>query len=167
MSRLQQRCSAASRTPIDTNSIIGLRDRALIGVMVYAFARVGAVVAMRVEDYFPQGKRWWMRLHEKGGKRHDVPAHHLAEAYLDAYLEAAAIADKRVPLFQTVDRARVLTGKVMARQDVFRMIKRRARQAGVSTSACCHTFPSDRDYRVSVQWRHAGARSEDCGARVA
>src|SRR5580692_7956874 len=54
---------------IDTSTIVGLRDRALIGVMTYAFARIGAVVSMRVEDYFANGKRWWVRLHEKGGKR--------------------------------------------------------------------------------------------------
>ena len=65
---------------IDTSTIVGLRDRALIGVMVYSFARVGAVVAMQVQDYYPDGKRWWFRLHEKGGKRHEVPAHHTAEA---------------------------------------------------------------------------------------
>jgi len=51
---------------IDTSTLVGLRDRALIGVMTYAFARIGAVVAMRVEDYFANGKRWWVRLHEKG-----------------------------------------------------------------------------------------------------
>jgi hypothetical protein len=54
-----------------------------------AFARVGAVGAMRVEDYYPKGKRWWVRLHKKGGKRHEMPAHHNLEAYLDAYVEAA------------------------------------------------------------------------------
>ena len=48
---------------------MGLRDWAVIGVMTYAFARIGAMVAMRVEDYFANGKRWWVRLHEKGGKR--------------------------------------------------------------------------------------------------
>ena len=42
---------------IDVNTIAGLRDRALIGVMVYSFARVGAVVGMNVEDYFQEGKR--------------------------------------------------------------------------------------------------------------
>ena len=46
--------------------------RRIIGAMVYSFARVGAVVGMNVEDYFQQGKRWWFRLHEKGGKRHAV-----------------------------------------------------------------------------------------------
>ena len=78
---------------IDTSTVVGLRDRALIGVMTFAFARIGAVVAMRVEDYYPQGKRWWVRLHEKGGKRHEMPAHHKLEAYLDEYLDAAGIRD--------------------------------------------------------------------------
>ena len=55
---------------IDISTVVGLRDRALISVMTFAFARIGAVVAMRVEDYYPKGKRWWVRLHEKGGKRH-------------------------------------------------------------------------------------------------
>src|SRR5207248_1989795 len=79
-----------ARTLIDsirTDSIVGLRDRAMIGLMCYTFARVSAMVHMHVEDYYPSGKRWWIRLHEKGGKRHEVPAHHNAEAYLDAYLE--------------------------------------------------------------------------------
>src|ERR1700686_2804112 len=59
--------------------------------MKFAFARVGAAVSMRVEDYYPEGKRWWVRLHAKGGKRHEMPAHHNLEAYLDAYIDAAGI----------------------------------------------------------------------------
>lgn len=126
---------------IDTGSITGLRDRALIGVMVYSFARVTAAISMQVEDYFQNGKRWWFRLHEKGGKRHEVPAHHNAEAYLDAYLSAANIeGDKKSPLFRTVDRYRRLTPQTMARGDALRMIKRRARVAGLPESTCCHTF---------------------------
>jgi integrase len=70
---------------------VGLRDRALMAVMTYTFARVGAVVAMRVEDYYPGGKRWWVRLREKGGKRHEMPAHHKLEQLLDEYLAAAGI----------------------------------------------------------------------------
>src|SRR5580704_7488778 len=72
---------------IDTSTLVGLRDRALIGVMTYAFARIGAVVAIRVEDYFANGKRWWVRLHEKGGKQHEMPAHHKLEAFLDEYIQ--------------------------------------------------------------------------------
>src|SRR3954453_12947358 len=50
---------------IETDMLIGLRDRALIGLMVYTFARVGAALKMRVEDYFVQGRRGWVRLHKK------------------------------------------------------------------------------------------------------
>jgi integrase len=79
-----------------------LQHRALISVMTFAFPRIGAVVAMRVEDYYPKGKRWWVRLHEKGGKRHEMPAHHNLEAYLDAYIEAAGIREGgKAPLFRT------------------------------------------------------------------
>ena len=56
---------------INTSAVVGLRDRALIGLMVYSLARVSAVVGMRVEDYYQNGKRWWIRLHEKGGQFHE------------------------------------------------------------------------------------------------
>jgi integrase/recombinase XerD len=126
---------------IPTDTLIGLRDRALIGVMVYSFARVSAAIHMRVEDYYQNGKRWWFRLHEKGGKLHDVPAHHKAEAYMDAYLDAAGIREeKKGPLFRSVDKHRTLTLKLLTRIDVWRMIKRRAREAGVPYSTCCHTW---------------------------
>jgi len=126
---------------IKTDSLIGLRDRALIGLMCYTFARVSAMVHMNVEDYYQNGKRWWIRLHEKGGKRHEVPAHHNAEAYLDAYLDAAGIRDqKKSPLFRSVDRERTITLNPMARTDVLRMVKRRALEAGLPSSTCCHTF---------------------------
>jgi len=126
---------------IDVSTIGGLRDRALIGVMVYSFARVGAVVAMNVEDYFQQGRRMWFRLHEKGGKLHDVPAHHKAEEYVDAYIAAAGIADeKKATLFRTLDRGKHLTTNRLHRREVLAMIKRRACWAELSDKTCCHTF---------------------------
>lgn len=126
---------------IDTSTVIGLRDRALIGVMVYSFARVSAVVGMMVEDYYPEGKRWWFRLHEKGGKLHQIPAHHVAEEYLDRYIRAAGIGkERRTPLFRSFDRQSRVTERGMTRNDVLRMVKRRARAAGVSADTCCHTF---------------------------
>jgi site-specific recombinase XerD len=126
---------------IDTTTLVGLRDRALIGAMVYSFARVSAVVGMLVEDYYPEGKRWWLRLHEKGGKLHQVPAHHVVEEYLDSYLKGSGIRDgRRTPLFRTLDRSGSLTANAMTRNDVFRMVKRRARAAGISADTCCHTF---------------------------
>ena len=89
---------------IDTGTLAGLRDRALFSVMLYSFARVSAVLGMRRQDYFQQGSRGWLRLHEKGGKRHDVPAHHRAAEALDAYLEAAGLEEPKAALFQSVDR---------------------------------------------------------------
>lgn len=126
---------------ININSIVGLRDRALIAVMVFSFARVSAVVKMDVGDYFPKGKRYWIRLHEKGGKYHEVPAHHKVEEYVDGYIEAAGIkGESKLPLFRTLDRHRRLTTTRTHRVDVFMMIRRRAREAGLPANICCHTF---------------------------
>ena len=109
--------------------------------MCYTFARVSAVVHMKTDDYFQNGKRWWIRLHEKGGKRHEVPAHHNAEEYLDAYLDAVGIWDeKKTPLFRSVDRTKNITENPLARTDVLRMIKRRAMAAGLpSPPAVTHS----------------------------
>jgi integrase len=112
--------------------------------MVYSFARVSAIVGMNAKDYYPNGKKYWFRLHEKGGKFHEVPAHHNAEAYMDAYIVAAGIdtKDKAAPLFRTFRGQRTdrLTEKRMNRVDVFRMIRKRALQAGLNAEASCHTF---------------------------
>jgi integrase/recombinase XerD len=90
---------------IDTGELIGLRDRALLGLMGYTFARVSAVVSLRVEDYFQQGRRSWLRLHEKGGKQHEVPCHHSLDEYLDGWIAATGIGDdKKGPLFRTFKR---------------------------------------------------------------
>ena len=126
---------------IDTTHLPGLRDRALIGLLVYTFARVGAATAMGVGDYYPRGKRWWVRLHEKGGKHHEMPAHHNLEAYLDEYVRTAGIREDKGPLFRTVrGKTRMLTDRPMGQPDAYRMIQRRARDAGVATPINCHTF---------------------------
>ncbi|HTT76555.1 MAG TPA: tyrosine-type recombinase/integrase [Candidatus Binataceae bacterium] len=123
-------------------SLVGLRDRALIGVMVYSFARINAVLEMKVSDYFVQGRRGWVRLHEKGGKEHEVPCHHNLELYLDEYIAAAGIAsDQDGPLFRTATgKTGELTHNPMWQQDAYRMIQRRARAAGLKTRIGNHTF---------------------------
>jgi len=122
-------------------SLVGLRDRALVAVMVFSFARVTAALGMKVEDYYTEGRRAWFRLHEKGGKRHEVPAHHNAEDYLDAYIAAAGIAgEKKNPLFRSIDRHRRLTDRPMHRIDAWRMIKRRGKAVGLPEEICNHTF---------------------------
>jgi len=125
---------------IDSGTLTGLRDRALIGIMVYAFARVGAVVRMKVNDYYTQGRRGWVRLHEKGGKEHDVPCHHTLAKYLDEYIAAAKLApEPDSPLFCTSGRK---SGRPqpMWQQDAYRMIQRRAAGAGITTRIGNHTF---------------------------
>lgn len=126
---------------IDTTSAIGLRDRALIGLMVYTFARVGAVIRMRVEDVYVQGRRTWVRLHEKGGKQHEMPCHHNLDEYLHRYIEAAGLDQAKGYLFRSVKgRTGQLTEQPMRRADVYRMIGRRALAAGIGTKIGCHTF---------------------------
>jgi integrase len=76
---------------IDVTTHASLRDRALIGVMVYSFARIGAALGMTVEDVYTQNRRLWVRLREKGGKRHAMPCHHNLEEYLTGYLDGAEL----------------------------------------------------------------------------
>lgn len=129
-------------TAIPIENAVGLRDRALIGMLLYTFARVGAATAMRVGDYYPVGSWWWVRLHEKGGKHHEMPCHHTLQEYLDTYIEAAGInEDKRGSLFRTAEgRTGRLTMGAMAQPDVYRMIGRRAEAAGVATRIGCHSW---------------------------
>ena len=127
---------------IDASKPVGLRDRALIGLMVYSFARVGAALGMKVEDVYTQNRRLWVRLHEKGGKRHDMPCHHNLEAWLHAYIEETGIgADPKGPLFRTIGSG---TGKLtitpLPQQNAHAMIRRRADAAGIATKIGNHSF---------------------------
>jgi integrase/recombinase XerD len=127
---------------IDHGTLLGLRDRALLAVMTYSFARVGAVVKMDVRDYYTQGRRSWFRLHEKGGKFHQVPVHHKAAEYVDSYLAEAGIRDEtRSPLFRkSLARTGRLTAEALTEAAALRMVKRRAAAIGLPPEICCHTF---------------------------
>lgn len=152
-------------TGMGVSNVVGLRDRAMIAVMTYTFARVGAVVELAVEDYFLQKKRWWLRLHEKNGKVTEMPCHHKLEEYLDAYIKAAGIAsDRKAPLFRSaIGKTGKLSGRPILRGDVWRMVRRRAADAGIETAIGCHTFRATgiTDYltnggRIEVAQRMAG-----------
>jgi integrase len=127
---------------IDITTPAGLRDRALIGLMVYSFARIGAALAMRVEDVFTQKRRLWVRLREKGGKHHEMPCHHNLETYIAAYIDGAGLADdSKGPLFRTIGRG---TGKLtrtpLPQANAYAMIGRRAAAAGIETKVGNHSF---------------------------
>ena len=133
---------------IDTGSLIGLRDRALIGCMAYSFARIGAVVTLKVADVFHQKRRLWLRLHEKGGKRLEIPCHHQFENYLVDWLERSGLKEQpQAPLFQSFSRLgsavgsdRPLSGRPLTQSMAWEMLQRRAKAAGIETAICNHTF---------------------------
>lgn len=127
---------------IDVNCLVGLRDRALIATMIYTFARVSAVVGLTVADHYQVGRRSWLRLKEKGGRFHEVPLHHKAEEFLDAYLAAAGIgAERNTPLFRSAEgKSGRLTSRGLNRTDALVAIKRRAAAVGLPPTICCHTF---------------------------
>ena len=127
---------------IDVSTPIGLRDRALIALMVYSFARIGAALGMRVDDVFVQNRRLWVRLREKGGKRHEMPCHHTLEAYLHAYLEETGInLDPKGPLFRTIGRGtRRLSRTPLPQANAYLMVQRRTLAAGIGTRIGNHSF---------------------------
>jgi integrase/recombinase XerD len=85
-------------------------------------------------------RRGWLRLHERGGKDHQAPWESKLEAYLDAYIAAAGIADdKERPLWRTTGRSTGIADR-MTQQDVHRMIRRRAHQAGIETAIENHSL---------------------------
>lgn len=126
---------------IDTSSAAGLRDRALIGLLVYSFARIGAALAMTVPDVFVQNRRLWVRLHEKGGKRHEMPCHHSLEVYLHDYLDGTGLAGTRGPLFPTIRRGTgQLSDTPLPQANTYQMIERRTARAGIQTKVGNHSF---------------------------
>jgi len=134
-----------ARTLIDSIEITtpaGLRDRALISLMVFSFARIGAALGMKVEDVFTQNRRLWVRLREKGGKPHAMPCHHNLETYLTAYIEGAVLAgEPKGPLFRTIGRGTgLLTRTPLPARNAHAMIRRRAAAAGIETKLGNHSF---------------------------
>ncbi len=129
---------------IEAETLMGLRDRALIALMTYTFARVGAAIKMKVEDYYIQGRRSWVRLQEKGGKEHQVPCHHRLDEYLHAYINQAGMEnDPKGYLFRsmTSKAGTALTENPLFQQDVHTMIRNRAAAACIKTPRVgCHSL---------------------------
>jgi len=127
---------------IDATTPVGRRDRALIGLMVFSFARIGAALGMKVDDAFTQNRRLWVRLHEKGGKVHEMPCHHLLEDYLHGYIDSCGLGtEPKGALFRTIGRGTgLLTAARLTQSDAHAMICRRAKAAGIETTIGNHTF---------------------------
>ena len=127
---------------IPNDTLIGLRDRAFLTLLAYTWPRVSAAVGLRIKDYYPKGKRWYVQLGEKGGKEGNVLVHHKAQDTLDEYINKADLAHSpAVPIFQSFDRRRQLTGRALDRREALAMVKRRAKKAGLHHERVCnHSF---------------------------
>lgn len=124
---------------VEVPDLVGVRDKATLSVLVYTAARVGAVAKLTLNDLRHDGTQYTLRFAEKGGKAREIPVRHDLETLLLAYIEAAGIAGG--PLFPTTaGKTGKLTGRPMTAIDICRMMKRRLKDAGLSTHYSPHSF---------------------------
>jgi hypothetical protein len=143
---------------IDASTPAAPRDRTLISLMIYTFARIGAALCMQVEDVFTQNRRLWVRLHEKGGKDHAMPCHHNLEEVLEAYVDGTGITGNlKGPLFRTIGRGTGrLTRTALPQANAYAMIRRRARGGRHQDQDWEPQLPRNGDHRVPEEWWHSG-----------
>jgi site-specific recombinase XerC len=141
---------------IETTSVIGLRDRALIALIAYPFACVGAAgCGSRTSNV--QGRRAWVRLHEKGGKRNDIPAHHNLADYLEQYIAD----DRKGPLFRGArGRGAARPIRCLSHDPSPGEDRRHLGRVWLSH------HPRNRHHGVFEKWRTAGNRPTDGRARI-
>lgn len=128
---------------LDTSHVVGLRDRAILAVLIYTAARVGAVAKLRRADFYWSADQACLRFTEKGGKSREIPVRHDLQQFISDYLTAAGlvIADKSSPLFRSANRrTRRLTHRPLSPGDIHRMMKRRLADAGLPTHFSPHSF---------------------------
>jgi len=128
---------------IDTSNVVGLRDRAIIGTLIYTAARVGAIAKLRRSDLRHDADQWVFRFHEKGGKSRAIPLRHDLQQFLLAYLDAAGLTESPgdAPLFRSAMRkTKRLSDCAMTAHDMRRMVKRRLKRAGLPARLSCHSF---------------------------
>ena len=131
------------RNSIPCVSVIDHRDRAIINMLTYTAARVGAIAKLRVCDLVDEGSHMSIRFREKGGKLRVIPARISLQEELEQYLllSDTDAADKDTPLFRTVSgRSGRLSTKPMSGVDILRMLRRRLKTAGLPSAICCHSF---------------------------
>ena len=124
---------------IDVSNPVGLRDRAVLAVLVYTAARVGAVAKLTMKSLKHDGAQYTLRFAEKGGKSREIPVRHDLEQFLLEYIQAAGITEG--PLFRTANRkTKTLTKNAMTGIDICRMMKRRLKAAGLPGHFSPHSF---------------------------
>lgn len=128
---------------IDTSHIVGLRDRAILAVMVFTASRRSAVAKLRLSDFYHAGQQWMLHFAEKGGKSREIPVRHDLEQIITDYIDAAGLrgAQKDTPLFQrAMKKQRRLSGKALGGDDIYRMMKRRLKDFDLPLLYSPHSF---------------------------
>ena len=135
----QPRAGPALLKSIDVSDPVGLRDRAILAVLVYTAARVGAVAKLTVKNLVHDGSQYSLRFSEKGGKSREIPVRHDLEQFLFGYIQTSGIHEG--PLFRTANRkTKTLTKNEMTGIDVCRMMKRRLKAVGLPGHFSPHSF---------------------------
>jgi integrase/recombinase XerD len=149
---------------IDTSHVVGHRDKAFLAILAYTFARIGAVVNLKVEDYLQAGKRPLIRFKEKGGKEKEIPVHHKLEEILDTYLRVSRRREKPdTPLFATtLGKSLELGSRLMARFDGANLLKRRLKDAGIEGDYFPPFFQGYRYHQLPGERGNSGGGSADC-----
>ncbi len=127
---------------IDIGHLVGLRDQAIIGILVYTGARAGAIAKLRIKDLHHDGQQWWLRFDEKGRKERDIPVRHDLEKFIFDYFEAAKLFNepKTSPLFRTAVRREKRLNKIgISGKDICYLFKRRLHDAGLPPGLSPHS----------------------------
>jgi integrase len=127
---------------IKLESLMDIRDKALFSTLAYSWARVSAVTALKVQDYYERGGERWLRLAEKGSKIHEVPVHSKAREAIDHWLLVSDLASNPIaPLFPAFGKDKKTPElKHMNRKSVWKLVKARAQACGLKKRVCCHSF---------------------------
>jgi integrase/recombinase XerD len=130
-------------TPVKVPRVVGLRDRAIIAVMIFTAARAGAIAKLRLKHFAYDGSQWAVRFEEKGGKSREIPVRHDLQGFILEYITTAALdkAPPDSPLFPSaVRKTGRLTSKPVTGVDMCRMVKRRLKDAGLPVRLSPHSF---------------------------
>ncbi len=128
---------------IDTSTLIGLRDKAILACLIFTAARAGAVANLKLRHLEHDGTQYVLKFGEKGGKQREIPVRHDLQTMLLDYLRIGGISDagKDSPIFRTIPRRQdSLTENAITGVDICRMVKRRLRDAGLPGRISPHSF---------------------------
>jgi len=133
------------RESIELVTPIDYRDRAIVSMLIYTAARVGAIAKLRFGDLRDEAVHWSIQFREKGGKQRLIPARIDLQADIQMYLAEAFHQPlaKDATLFRTaLGRTGNLSNKPMSAIDICRMVKRRLKKASLPEAISPHSFRS-------------------------